>query len=226
MKPKPLLCTGSVVRNFLNVELGSWPPKAIDASKPMQWQDRRPIKNAIQRGGHLSFCCGQVIHNFSIDKTLSERISAYGDGCLTPIKVGDVLYVRESFCRTVDGKILFKASEDFLRCCSDDVYTPGKLPRRIYEQPGDYPGWTPSIHMPRELSRIHLEVMRVRVERACDISEEDCVAEGCSKTSLGSDGDVKILVSGQRLFHQLWTQLYGLDALEKWCWVYDLRRIK
>lgn len=75
-------------------------------------------------------------------------------------KPGDILWVRESW-HWIDGPIGsgwygFKAD---------------------HEAP-DLEKWKPSIHLPKEGSRIWLEVTEVRVERLNDISKEDAIAEG------------------------------------------------
>ena len=73
------------------------------------------------------------------------------------IKVGDVLWVRETFCES-GNKILYKA----------DASSCGIKDKR----------WRPSIYMPRKYCRILLKVKSVRTERLQDISEQDAKAEG------------------------------------------------
>lgn len=84
-------------------------------------------------------------------------------------KPGDRLWVKETFCKYYasetwpEPKALYRA--DGITLCATD--SEGKKQR-----------WTPSIHMPRALSRITLEITDIRVERVQDISEEDARAEG------------------------------------------------
>lgn len=72
-------------------------------------------------------------------------------------KIGDRLWVRETFNGGVDGiPIAYKASNPELNGCP----------------------WKPPIYMPRWASRITLEITDIRVERLQEISEKDVGKEG------------------------------------------------
>jgi hypothetical protein len=137
--------------------------------------------------------------------------------CASPYIPGDVLYVREKFA-------YFPASlPEEKQIVFPDSPAPKDWPS--YRGPfHDFCVWRPSIHMPKWASRIHLEVMRIRVERACDISEEDAEAEGMPL--LADVAGVEFESTARLNFANLWMSLYGPDAWEKWVWVYDLRRIR
>jgi hypothetical protein len=86
----------------------------------------------------------------------------------------------------------------------------------------------PSIHMPRWVSRIELEMTGVRVERLQDISRADAEAEGVNFLRHVPDADETLTV--QELYSVLWDNLnaargYGWDA-NPWVWVVEFRRIK
>lgn len=87
---------------------------------------------------------------------------------------GDRLWVRETFARLEDLK-------------TKDPGTAALLSRAFYRQEHSAGlshddatdlRWRSPIHMPRELSRITLEVTNVRVERLQEISDADAKAEG------------------------------------------------
>lgn len=81
---------------------------------------------------------------------------------------GDRLWVRETHAVVPFQGVLYRADE----------WAEGMVAK--WRSDPHYPQikWTPSIHMPRTLSRITLEVTEVRVERLQEISEEDALAEG------------------------------------------------
>ena len=87
--------------------------------------------------------------------------------------------------------------------------------------------WRPSIHMPRAVSRITLEIVDVRVERLQEIKEDDAKAEGCSPL-VESDGSV---TCGRRktVFRELWDSINAKRApwaSNPFVWVLEFRMTK
>lgn len=83
------------------------------------------------------------------------------DNYTVPIyRPGDILYVRETWTRMMNGDYWYKADG------KDETDIGLKIK------------WRPSIHMPREAARIFLRVTNVRVEQLWDITEEDVRREG------------------------------------------------
>ena len=86
---------------------------------------------------------------------------------------GDRLYVREAWSAIMNGG--WTIADARRRMFNEKI---------VYRADGngyeDGDGWWPSIHMPREFSRLTLTVTDVRVQRLQDISEADSVAEGAT----------------------------------------------
>lgn len=121
-----------------------------------------------------------------------------------PYVVGDLLYVREAWARTSVAPIVETIDRPWV------VY-------RECDNQTDYGGpWKPSIHMPREFSRITLKVTGVKVERVQDISEEDAKAEGVrlmrdgGGTFVGREGPGRMVTpwpTAKEAFADLWDSI-------------------
>lgn len=168
-----------------------------------------------------------------------------------PYKVGDILYVRETFrwqlvgefdfwgdCNWDDEVVEYKASvNEFLE--EYEEY----LDREEYESTR----WIPSIHMPKDLARIFLKVTSVRAERLKDITDEGCLSEGIREFT--KDGVVKKydtepnMYSWEKMprtpkeaFEKLWNstlQLKGkcngwtnLFEYNPWVWVIEFEQVE
>ncbi len=148
-------------------------------------------------------------HSEVPDKVLLEKL------CELPYQSGDVLYVRESWCK---GSLNGGAEQYFYRADDNDFHCQ----------------WRPSIHMPKEAARIFLRVTGVRVERLQDVTLDDAIAEGCQGKFIGSGECVgagwEILPEDE--FADLWNSTikksdlgkYGWDA-NPWVWVIEFERI-
>lgn len=135
-------------------------------------------------------------------------------------KPGDHLWVQEDYgykIRNVGGtpheQAAYRATDPDAVSCYD---CNGK------EQPLL---WQPAETMPREASRITLEITNVRAERLQDISEEDAKAEGARSVAL--DVGAATVWSYREGFKQLWTSIYGQDSWDAnpWVWCISFKRI-
>ena len=142
---------------------------------------------------------------------------------------GDRLWVREAFMH-----------EPADYCWEASVSIPCRPAETVYraDHDGDTrgAGWKPSIHMPRALSRILLEITSVRVEPLQDISEADAVAEGIARDGDGYerfhvDPDAPVGQSFTRnpvlAYRGLWDYINGGGAWDKnpLVWVIEFRRV-
>lgn len=146
---------------------------------------------------------------------------------------GDVLWVRETF---ISGCVM--EDESFVYDEHDE-----QIEKTWYKADNDLYNWfngremtecipwKPSIHMPKDAARLWLRITNVRVERVEDISSEDCVNEGISKTHLGwknYDGSPDWFSQPRDSFHSLWKSIHGKDWRESnpWVWVVEFERIE
>jgi len=134
-----------------------------------------------------------------------------------PYQPGNIMYVRETWARSMAGTYLYRATD-----------TPLILS-----------GWHPSIHMPREAARIFLRVTDVRVERLQNITEAGAVKEGFEAILCNHPGgypctdcmNTGYLEPAMLGFVDTWNStikpsdraIYGWDA-NPWVWVIQFER--
>lgn len=150
-----------------------------------------------------------------------------------PYQQGDILYVRETWCRY--GKLddfdhVIEGTEKYYYLADGENPTPYNcflVQRNGYDEYKDTPVWHPSIHMPKEAARIWLKVTDIRVERLQDIDGKGCVKEGIEEEPLKDIGEE--FVKG--MYHDLWDSTikksdidcYGWNA-NPWVWVIEFER--
>lgn len=150
--------------------------------------------------------------------------AAEAAACCPYGKPGDRLWVREAFMH-----------EPADYCWEASVSIPCRPAETAYRadfpnsQPGE--GWKPSIHMPRNLSRILLEITGVRVERLQDISQADAQAEGAPPSHPSIDQisrEFGYPDFPRSWYAQLWEEINGPGAWAQnpWVWVVEFKRVQ
>lgn len=135
-----------------------------------------------------------------------------------PYKVGDIIYVRETWNHTANESDLL------------DHEPRNKIGGRfiVYRADGEqiHPIhgksiWKPSIHMPKEYARLFLRVKDIRIERLNEISHNDVYAEGFD-VSWYSETNTNF----RQWYVDLWESIYGNDSFDnRYVWVIEFERI-
>lgn len=205
MKERPILFSGAMVRALL------------DGSKTQTRRALRvqPLDILPMEGGRAG---GQWVGLMTRDPEPHGVTFTCRHGL-----PGDRLYVRETWAQPAaldPGPTVFRADYP---ACVPAHYT--NVP------PADQISWKPSIHMPRALSRIMLEVVSVRVERLNDCSETDAIAEGLQRTSDGCAWNVADdqhrAANPVDAYASLWEAINGAGSWEAnpWVWVVEFKRV-
>lgn len=212
MKTRPILFSGPMVRALL------------DGRKT---QTRRVVKNAesmptdpenYEHNG-WAFCREYNGGDFSWPFPCP-----YGEP-------GDLLWVRETWACYRQTNYEYDEWEQVFSAAEREEWGGALSP--VYQADNkSFPDrWNPSIHMPRWVSRLTLEITGVRVERLQDISEPDAIAEGIEPVEgrfwkRYKDGGWNTYVDCPiGSYASLWTEINGSGSwnANPWVWVLEFR---
>jgi len=208
MKERPIIFSAPMVRAILagtktqtRRVVKPQPPEALPAYAPkVYWpaRDRHMTCNDLDGAAYL-----QLERPSDYDGAHVMR-GGFGFRCCYG-QPGNRLWVRESFRdarAAMLGRVLYRADGENI--C----------------------GWKPSIHMPRHLSRITLEVTDVRVERLQDISVADAMAEGVVECNENLRG-LEPCMEWRYAYEDLWDSINGPGSWDAnpWVWVIEFKRV-
>jgi hypothetical protein len=208
IKERPILFSGAMVRALLaGTKTQTRRATGLDFinENPGCWQMQWvPAKD----GKHWLFTCG--------DDRVQVRCP-YG-------VEGERLWVRETlFWSTCDDGWCYQAGNDPVML---EEYT---APILLKEKPA-----IPSIHMPREASRLLLEVVSVGLQRVQDISEVDARDEGADRGLLLPYGigdwqlELNQWAAHKTGFQYIWYKINGAESWTNnpWVWVVKFKVIE
>lgn len=129
-------------------------------------------------------------------------------------KPGDILYVREKWCRNTKIEEYYYAANR----------------KRGVDAPYGLK-WHPSIHMPKEAARIWLMVKNVRPERLCNMKLDDFLSEGVYIHPEAFNDPENAYMQARNEFIAIWDatipkgqqNLYGWTA-NPWVWVIEFEQ--
>ena len=131
--------------------------------------------------------------------------------CLPPYQLGDILYVRETWCALPVNEA------GHMRGHSVYYYkVDGDL------RPEGWRGnWHPSIHMPKEAARSWLKVTDVRVERLQEITEDGAKAEGAIDNRgfiHSTENEYASIHTAREHFTEIWNSTIKKSDIDRYGW--------
>jgi hypothetical protein len=227
-KERPILFTGPMVR-AVRAGIKTQTRRVFKMPPGMRWYG-----GPGELGGEATGDVCEIDGNgwWSVD----ELSCPHGD-------VGDRLWVRESFVtghRAEGGELLhcdehgnpipetvwYRADDEDFFWLDEDGGFEGRVP------------WKPSIHMPRHLCRLVLEITDIRVERIQSISHEDILAEGITGELAERSIESPPSSPGREAYSReawrlLWDSINGERDdgryrwdLNPWAWAITFRRVE
>lgn len=142
-------------------------------------------------------------------------------------QIAQAFYASEDVCEKIDLSIHAECAKKGVKIDGDGKYLTDDDPI----------SWRPSIHLPKELSRIWLKVSEVRIERLQDVTNQDSLAEGIDFverrgsawykdylfTHLEGIQDCFNYLLPKNSFRSLWMKIHGRDSWREnpWVWVIE-----
>lgn len=236
MADRPILFSTPMVRALLDGRKTQtrralkFPKKSFSGGPLYERPDMGGWEPTTNGGGRcFAFVKGQKV---SVPETIGMWHRTTGMAFDAPVQRGDRLWVREAW-----GYDWFDDGQH--RAWKTPVYRADNSAEPMDN--GSPTQWRPSIHMPRQVSRLTLIVTDVRVQRLQDISEEDALAEGIIYENVIIDchchGGVHQEVTADRFWNSakpdsfeghecagdayadLWEKIYGSGAWQRNPWV-------
>jgi hypothetical protein len=204
MKEKPIIFSSPMVRAILN-------GTKTMTRRIVKPQPKYPLREKNGRWYEYS------------EQPIADKMcnSPWGHEYLCPYTVGQILWVRETFSKTLNEDYIYRADPVFDGCGKGDISWK----------------WTSPIFLPRLAARIILKVTNVKVEWLQDITEEDAIAEGFENRLSIIDGLTRELMEkaandpAKANFIRLWNNLdrnhTGYDWEDNpWVWVIEFGMVR
>lgn len=216
-------------------------PVLVNDGRTWDWPKPSPYKPNRERG----ISAASWANGLKNPGVMLDRFSPFG-------RSGDRLWLRETwmpaFCLELDNLMApcigweevihgpLQAGAEGLCLFYGADYQQGSGKREWPRlESDDESKWRSPVHMPRWASRLTLEIVSVRVERARDIGEEEARAEGAEHWIVGhgpvipSDGEWSHRGYREGFAH-LWDATYskkrfGLET-DPWAWAVEYRPVE